>query len=78
MSVKDEARKDEARRMWDIESRTISEIARLFGVSERTVKRAKHVRIRVRFRSLVADSANDCLPVRYRPGSRAERNGEGP
>ena len=32
--------KDEARRMRDVESRAISEIARLFGISERTVRRA--------------------------------------
>ena len=32
--------KDEVRRMRDVESRAISEVARLFGVSERTVRRA--------------------------------------
>ena len=32
--------KDEVRRMRDVESRAISEIARLFGVSERTVRRS--------------------------------------
>ena len=32
--------KDEVRRMRDVEIRAISEIARLFGVSERTVRRA--------------------------------------
>ena len=31
--------KDEVRRMRDVEIRAISEIARLFGVSERTVRR---------------------------------------
>ncbi len=34
------AQKDEVRRMRDIESRAVSEIARLFKVSERTVRRA--------------------------------------
>lgn len=34
------AQKDEVRRMRDDESRTVSEIARLFNVSERTVRRA--------------------------------------